>query len=90
MATDFERGGEGIFVGDVVSDDDRHAADEWLLGDECAQCRSLVQPAWLDLEHRMKDGGAAAGDTPVPPSQQVGSQKSADSNTVDVEAKTRS
>jgi len=38
----------------------------------------------------MKDGGAAAGDTPVPPSQQVGSQKSADSNTVDVEAKTRS
>ena len=42
----------------------------------------------------MKDGGAAAGDAPIPPSQQVGSQRTekgaADSNTVDVEAKTRS
>ena len=38
----------------------------------------------------MKDGGSAAGDAPIPPSQQVGSAKSADSNTVDVEAKTRS
>ena len=42
----------------------------------------------------VKDGGSAAGDTPVPPSQQVGSQRTekgaADSNTVDVEAKTRS
>jgi sec-independent protein translocase protein TatA len=38
----------------------------------------------------MKDGGSAAGDSPIPPSQQVGSTKSADSNTVDVEAKTRS
>ena len=42
----------------------------------------------------MKDGGAATGDTPVPPAQQVGSQRTdksaADSNTVDVEAKTRS
>ena len=38
----------------------------------------------------MKDGGSAAGDAPIPPSQQVGSQKTADSNTVDVEAKTRS
>jgi len=42
----------------------------------------------------MKDGGAAAGDTPVPPAQQVGSQRTdksaADSNTVDVEAKPRS
>lgn len=39
----------------------------------------------------VKDGGSsAAADTPVPPSQQVGSQKTADSNTVDVEAKTRS
>jgi len=38
----------------------------------------------------VKDGGASAADTPVPPSQQVGSQKTnADSNTVDVEAKTR-
>jgi len=39
----------------------------------------------------MKDGGAAAGDAPIPPSQQVGgSAKPTDSNTVDVEAKTRS
>jgi sec-independent protein translocase protein TatA len=42
----------------------------------------------------MKEGGSAAnGDAPIPPSQQVGSQrteKGADSNTVDVEAKTRS
>ena len=38
----------------------------------------------------VKDGGSAAADAPVSPAQQVGSQKSADSNTVDVEAKTRS
>ena len=40
----------------------------------------------------MRDGSSAAGDAPVPPSQQVGTQKtSADAgNTVDVEAKTRS
>ncbi|HEY9064760.1 MAG TPA: Sec-independent protein translocase subunit TatA [Burkholderiaceae bacterium] len=40
----------------------------------------------------MRDGSASAGDAPVPPSQQVGTQKtSADANnTVDVEAKTRS
>ncbi len=42
----------------------------------------------------VKDGGSAAADTPVPPPQQVGSQRAekstADSNTVDVEAKTRS
>ena len=37
----------------------------------------------------LKDG--ASGDTPVPPSQQVGaSSKAADPNTVDVEAKTKS
>ncbi len=42
----------------------------------------------------VKDGGSATGDAPVPPAQQVGSQRTekgaADSNTVDVEAKTRS
>jgi sec-independent protein translocase protein TatA len=42
----------------------------------------------------VKDGGSAASETPVPPAQQVGSQRTekgaADSNTVDVEAKTRS
>ena len=38
----------------------------------------------------VKDGGSAAADAPVPPAQQVSSQKAADSNTVDVEAKTRS
>jgi sec-independent protein translocase protein TatA len=37
----------------------------------------------------MKDGAAGSGE-PVPPSQQVGAQKSADANTVDVEAKTKS
>jgi sec-independent protein translocase protein TatA len=38
----------------------------------------------------VKDGGSTAPDAPVPPAQQVGAQKTADSNTVDVEAKTRS
>jgi sec-independent protein translocase protein TatA len=42
----------------------------------------------------VKDGGAPAADAPLPPSQQVGTQRTekgaADSNTVDVEAKTRS
>jgi sec-independent protein translocase protein TatA len=39
----------------------------------------------------IKDGSANAGtDTAVPPSQQVGQQKAADPNTVDVEAKTKS
>jgi sec-independent protein translocase protein TatA len=37
----------------------------------------------------MRDGNQP-GDTPVPPSQQVGTQKTADANTVDVEAKTKS
>lgn len=36
-------------------------------------------------------GGAEGGDAPLPPSQQVGnSQKSADPNTVDVDARTKS
>jgi sec-independent protein translocase protein TatA len=39
----------------------------------------------------VRDGGAANADTPVPPSQQVGSSAAkADANTVDVEAKTKS
>jgi sec-independent protein translocase protein TatA len=37
----------------------------------------------------MKDGSSSA-DVPVPPAQQVGTQKTADANTVDVEAKTKS
>jgi sec-independent protein translocase protein TatA len=37
----------------------------------------------------MRDGGAASSDAPVPPSQQVGTQKTSDANTVDVEAKTK-
>ena len=40
-----------------------------------------------------KDGvkdGASPADVPAPPQQQVAAQKTADSNTVDVEAKTRS
>jgi len=37
----------------------------------------------------LKDGGSSSADAPVPPSQQVGTQKSADGNTVDVEAKTK-
>jgi sec-independent protein translocase protein TatA len=37
----------------------------------------------------IKDGGSSSADAPVPPSQQVGTQKSADGNTVDVEAKTK-
>jgi len=36
----------------------------------------------------VRDGSSA--DAPVPPPQQVTAQKSADSNTVDVEAKTKS
>ncbi len=39
----------------------------------------------------MKDGGASAdAAAPVAPAQQVSSNKTADSNTVDVEAKTKS
>jgi sec-independent protein translocase protein TatA len=34
-------------------------------------------------------GGAAESDEPLPPSQQVGTSKPADSNTVDVEAKNK-
>ena len=37
----------------------------------------------------IRDGGSSSADAPVPPSQQVGTQKSADGNTVDVEAKTK-
>ena len=38
----------------------------------------------------MKDGSSTGAAEPVPPSQQVGAQKAADANTVDVEAKTKS
>ncbi|MCV2356649.1 MULTISPECIES: Sec-independent protein translocase subunit TatA [Roseateles] len=38
----------------------------------------------------MKDGGADAAPTSTAPAQQVTSNKTADSNTVDVEAKTKS
>jgi sec-independent protein translocase protein TatA len=38
----------------------------------------------------IKDGGADAGTAPGTPAQQVTSNKTADSNTVDVEAKTKS
>jgi hypothetical protein len=37
----------------------------------------------------MKSGSEAADQQPVPPSQQVGSSKATDANTVDVEAKTK-
>ena len=38
----------------------------------------------------VKDGTTSADATPAPPPQQVTTQKAADANTVDVEAKTRS
>ncbi|HEY1392950.1 MAG TPA: Sec-independent protein translocase subunit TatA [Methylibium sp.] len=39
----------------------------------------------------MRDGGAASGDAPLPPSQQVtNAGKADDANTVDVEAKSKS
>jgi sec-independent protein translocase protein TatA len=38
----------------------------------------------------VRDGGSAANDAPGAPPQQVGTQKTSDANTVDVEAKTKS
>jgi sec-independent protein translocase protein TatA len=38
----------------------------------------------------VKDGTAGAGETPVPPAQQVTAARPADANTVDVEAKSKS
>jgi sec-independent protein translocase protein TatA len=38
----------------------------------------------------VRDGGATAGAEPAPPPAQVGTQRTSDPNTVDVEAKTRS
>lgn len=38
----------------------------------------------------VKSGGEATADAPAAPPQQVGAQRTADANTVDVEAKTKS
>ena len=38
----------------------------------------------------VKSGGEATADAPTAPPQQVGAQRTADANTVDVEAKTKS